>query len=242
MINYEVKNVLKTNDKLTTKEQVNDFLTMFGFAVAHVNYRGSLGFGQDSLESLPGHCGINDVNDCMEALNVIIKSGLINSNKIYCLGGSHGGFLTTHLISQYPSLFQAAAVRNPVVNIVANYLTCDIPDWCLSETGTGVRIGPNDGAPSIPSPSNENYLLKMFHSSPVSTIDKVNTPLLLLLGKNDVSFLVFFKKFSRFLQFLSVFLIKFSNHLFFFFRNVYQWDNHYNIIMVFNQKALNVKC
>ena len=32
MINYEVKIFLKTNDKLTTKEQVNDFLTMFGFA------------------------------------------------------------------------------------------------------------------------------------------------------------------------------------------------------------------
>ena len=32
MINYEVKNFLKTNDKHTLKEQVNDFLSIFGFA------------------------------------------------------------------------------------------------------------------------------------------------------------------------------------------------------------------
>ena len=29
---YEVKIFLKTNDQLTSKEQVNNFLTMFGFA------------------------------------------------------------------------------------------------------------------------------------------------------------------------------------------------------------------
>ena len=29
---YEVKIFLKTNDELTSKQQVNDFLTMFGFA------------------------------------------------------------------------------------------------------------------------------------------------------------------------------------------------------------------
>jgi len=118
----------------------------------------------------------------------VLGSGLVDTRKIYVLGGSHGGFLATHLISQYPTTFLAAAVRNPVVNIAANYLTCDIPDWCLSETGTGVRIGPvNDGATSVPSPGNEELLLQMFRASPVAHIDRVQTPLLLLLGKNDVS-------------------------------------------------------
>ena len=118
----------------------------------------------------------------------MLGSGLVDTRKIYVLGGSHGGFLATHLISQYPTTFLAAAVRNPVVNIAANYLTCDIPDWCLSETGTGVRIGPvNDGATSVPSPGNEELLLQMFRASPVAHIDRVQTPLLLLLGKNDVS-------------------------------------------------------
>jgi acylaminoacyl-peptidase len=34
-----------------------------GFSVLLVNYRGSAGFGQDSIDCLPGKVGTNDVND-----------------------------------------------------------------------------------------------------------------------------------------------------------------------------------
>ena len=37
-----------------------------GFAVLKVNYRGSVGRGQDSIESLPGHIGDYDVKDVHE--------------------------------------------------------------------------------------------------------------------------------------------------------------------------------
>jgi len=30
------------------------------------------------------------------------------------MGGSHGGFLTTHLIGQYPDRFYVASTRNPI--------------------------------------------------------------------------------------------------------------------------------
>ena len=157
---------------------------MCGYAVLHVNYRGSLGFGQDSLESLPGRIGRQDVDDCMAALQTCLDGGLVNKDRVYVLGGSHGGFLATHLIAQFPRQFCAAAARNPVVNIYANYLTCDIPDWCLSEVGTGVRVGTHDGD-DVPSPGGESHALEMFRSSPVASIHRVRTPLLLLLGKND---------------------------------------------------------
>ena len=78
-------------------------------------------------------------------------------------------------------MFVAAAVRNPVVNIGANYLTCDIPDWCLSETGCETPLTVIGAS----SPGNEEHLLNMFRASPVALIEQVKTPLLLLLGKND---------------------------------------------------------
>jgi hypothetical protein len=52
-------------------------------------------------------------------------------------GGSHGGFLTAHLIGQHPSLFRAAIMRNPVVNVASMVSASDISDWCWTE-GLGV--------------------------------------------------------------------------------------------------------
>jgi acylaminoacyl-peptidase len=41
-----------------------------------------------------------DVNDVLTALEFVIKKGLIDASRVAVVGGSHGGFLTTHLIGQ----------------------------------------------------------------------------------------------------------------------------------------------
>ncbi len=51
------------------------FLTALGYCVVAVNYRGSLGFGEDSVQSLPGHVGTNDVQDCLDALDAAVAAG-----------------------------------------------------------------------------------------------------------------------------------------------------------------------
>lgn len=43
---------------------------------------------------------MQDVNDVLTAIDYVIDKGLANPSKIAVLGGSHGGFLTTHLIGQ----------------------------------------------------------------------------------------------------------------------------------------------
>ena len=60
-----------------------------------------------------GNVGRNDVDDCIKSIEVVLKqeSKLIDGNRLCVVGGSHGGFLTGHLIGQYPDKFKSAAMR-----------------------------------------------------------------------------------------------------------------------------------
>ena len=104
------------------------------YAVLQVNYRGSAGFGQTPLESLAGNVGRQDIDDVVQLTNWILETFTgIDSNRVGICGGSHGGFLAGHAIGQYPKLFKAAALRNPVTNIATMVTATDIPDWCYVE-------------------------------------------------------------------------------------------------------------
>ncbi|KAL4643377.1 hypothetical protein ACB092_02G087700 [Castanea dentata] len=156
------------------------FLSSIGFNLLIVNYRGSLGFGEEALQSLPGKVGEQDVNDVLTAIDHVIEKGLASPSKITVLGGSHGGFLTTHLIGQTPDRFVAAAVRNPACNLALMVGTTDIPDWCYVEACGSKGKDIFSEAPSA------DYLT-LFHSkSPISHLSKVKTPILFLLGAQDL--------------------------------------------------------
>jgi acylaminoacyl-peptidase len=61
-------------------------------------------------------------------------AGFADAERASVCGGSHGGFLTGHLMGQYPQRFKCAGLRNPVLNIALMVGVTDIPDWCYVET------------------------------------------------------------------------------------------------------------
>ena len=54
------------------------FFNLLGYAVCFVNYRGSLGDGTDSIESIMGNIGDTDVKDCHAALNMCLSMAVVN--------------------------------------------------------------------------------------------------------------------------------------------------------------------
>ena len=51
----------------------------------------------------------------------------LDASRVAACGGSHGGFLSLHLVGQFGDVFKAAAVRNPVTNIATMYALIPTP-------------------------------------------------------------------------------------------------------------------
>uniref|UniRef100_A0AAR2JHA0 acylaminoacyl-peptidase n=1 Tax=Pygocentrus nattereri TaxID=42514 RepID=A0AAR2JHA0_PYGNA len=152
-------------------------LTKLGFAVLMVNYRGSTGFGQDSIDSLLGNIGSQDVRDVQRAvLHVLQSNAILDADRVAVMGGSHGGFLACHLIGQYPEFYRACAARNPVINAATLLGTSDIIDWRYSSIGLQYSFD------QLPTPQ---ALTTMLEKSPITHAAQIRTPVLLMLGGKD---------------------------------------------------------
>ncbi|VDM32626.1 unnamed protein product [Hydatigera taeniaeformis] len=168
-----------------------------GFACLLVNYRGSVGYGNCSIYSLPGRCGTIDVADCVQATEEALCE--LSNPDLPCvlLGGSHGGFLVLHLAGRYASLYRAVVARNPVTNLVSMLSTTDIPDWCWTEAGIGLDNVVAD--PQHPDhlcrdcifvsnfcPTDPDHLARLVNCSPITHVSsKWSVPILMCIGAKD---------------------------------------------------------
>jgi acylaminoacyl-peptidase len=157
------------------------FLCDSGYAVLIPNYRGSIGFGQASIESLLTRVGSLDVQDVMAATNHVLEtmSDTLDASRVGICGGSHGGFLTGHCTGQYPEFFKAAVMRNPVTNIATMTTATDIVDWCYTEV-FGTYHSHTFRGPTA------DELHVMWSKSPVAHESNVKTPTMIALGMVDL--------------------------------------------------------
>lgn len=161
------------------------------------------------MQRLIGRCGDLDVADCIATAQYLTKLGISEEGrgKQLIMGGSHGGFLGAHrksstmiheiqhaysdtVAGRFSSFFSAAVLRNPVIS-VGGMSSSDIPDWCYSEFGIKYPLSSSPIAPTTEVPRGIPPLMtteifdKLTSSSPISHVDQVSIPILLLIGKVD---------------------------------------------------------
>ncbi|CAH1156028.1 unnamed protein product [Phaedon cochleariae] len=150
----------------------------FGHALLLVNFRGSLGSGQASVDFLPGRIGASDVADCVLATDAALERfPWLDGARVALKGGSHGGFLVAHLSGQHPDKYRAVVARNPVIDVASMSIISDIPDWCYVEAGKEY---------SQEGEIDNEILTEMRKVSPIVHAHKVKAPTLLLIGSKDL--------------------------------------------------------
>ncbi|WP_449407267.1 prolyl oligopeptidase family serine peptidase [Microbacterium maritypicum] len=76
-----------------------------GFAVASLNYRGSVTFGRDFREGFWGVGGDREIDDVAAAIGFLREQGLADPATTFITGASYGGHMTLLSVGRLPELF-----------------------------------------------------------------------------------------------------------------------------------------
>ncbi|GIX81740.1 acylamino-acid-releasing enzyme [Caerostris extrusa] len=156
-----------------------------GYTLCLINYRGSAGFGENSINSLPGNIGMQDVADVQQAALHVKNESRFDVGDVFIFGASHGGFIAAHLCGRHPDFYKAAVLMNPSIDICTKVVLLTFligKSLCNTYNWVECGFGENFDLTTIITPV---HLRVFWEKSPARYVDNVYTPTLLLLGKND---------------------------------------------------------
>ena len=142
-----------------------------GFAVAMVNYRGSIGYGRTFRDHIISNIGFPEVEDVTSGLDDLIARGVADPERVVIGGWSWGGYITLLALGTHPDRFVAGVAGVPVGDYMASY---------------------DDSAPSLQA-YDRSLVGGVVHDipefiaerSPITYVDRVKAPVLVLVGEND---------------------------------------------------------
>jgi dipeptidyl aminopeptidase/acylaminoacyl peptidase len=141
-----------------------------GYMVLAPNYRGSTGYGKKFQEANLFDMGGGDLEDVLAGVDWIKQTGHLDPKKIAVMGGSYGGYLSMMAVSKAPDLWAAGVPIVPFVN------------WFTEINNEDPVLRQGDLA-TMGDPQKNKALYE--DRSPISFIDKIKAPLLLLAGGHD---------------------------------------------------------
>ena len=141
---------------------MNQYLASRGYMVLSVNYRSGIGYGRGfRLAQHRGARGASEYQDVVAGAKYLRSRDDVDQKRIGLWGGSYGGYLTALGLARNSDIFKAGVDFHGV------------HDWSVSVAGLRV---PTDTAERV---------RVARESSPISSVDKWKSPVLLIHGDDD---------------------------------------------------------
>ena len=143
-----------------------------GIGVFAPNVRGSSGFGKKFVNLDNGALRENGVKDIKASVDYVISAGVADPKRIGIVGGSYGGYMVMAGLTEYPDMFAAGANLYGVVNFETFFKNTQPWMAAISKIEYG-------------DPDKEAEMLRRL--SPLTRIDRVKAPTIVLHGANDTN-------------------------------------------------------
>jgi dipeptidyl aminopeptidase/acylaminoacyl peptidase len=141
-----------------------------GYHVLYTNPRGSRGYGEQFCSEIAGGWGNLDYQDLMAAVDLIVQRPDVDAERLGVAGGSYGGYMTNWIVG-HTNRFKAAITMRCLSNFLSFYGTSDIGPWFGERELAG---------------SPRDQLARYWELSPLAHVEKVQTPILILHGEQDL--------------------------------------------------------
>jgi dipeptidyl aminopeptidase/acylaminoacyl peptidase len=149
---------------------LEQYLAANDFTVIAIDYRGSGGYGRAFQELSMGDWEGGEVRDIREAAR-FARDLPYTTDDVGIYGGSWGGYMTLHSITQYPDVWDAAVEWYGVLNQFTDYEDTDRVGRRLSERD--LNGTPEDAE-------------QAYHDASIHwRLDEISTPLAVLHGEED---------------------------------------------------------
>jgi dipeptidyl aminopeptidase/acylaminoacyl peptidase len=153
------------------------FLANRGYAVLQVNFRGSTGYGKAFMQAARGEFAGRMHDDLVDALDWAITEGITDPDRVAIYGCSYGGYAALVGAAFTPDRFAAAISYSGMsdLRVLVEGAVPFVRETLINSYLTYM------GDPDVPE---DNVV--MLARSPVSRLDRIRCPLLVVHGAQDV--------------------------------------------------------
>ncbi|WZX99258.1 S9 family peptidase [Bacillus sp. FSL W7-1360] len=146
------------------------YLVYAGYRIVAPNFRGSTEYGAAFMKMVQGDWGHGPRLDNIACLDYLIENGYVESDKIFLMGGSYGGYMALLLHGRHASYFKGVVDIFGVSNLLSFYKSA--PDHWKPMLKTWI---------GDPEKDHDRFV----RDSPITYLEDMTKPMLVIQGAND---------------------------------------------------------